>query len=229
MFTHVQQENLHPAIPSIITKTKFNKRWYVTPDGTFPSMTTVLGIDKAQGLLDWQARVGMKEANRIKNEAAERGTQVHLMCARYLENEPVDAIIPEFKFNEVALFKQMRLKLKGCVNNIRLLETPLWSKTYKIAGCVDCVGEYNGILSIIDFKTSTNIKTSDMIDNYFLQATGYALLYNEMYDECVEQIVIMIATEKGFIPSIFKRDIGVYVAPLLDKINIFHTKHNYTE
>jgi genome maintenance exonuclease 1 len=83
------------------------------------------------------------------------------------------------------------------IDNIRALETPLWSKTLGLAGRTDCIAEYNGKLSIIDFKASTKEKRKQDIDNYFTQATAYALMFQERTGIIVENFAIMIACEDG--------------------------------
>lgn len=94
----------------------------------------------------------------------------------------------------------------------------------RTAGRVDCVGEYEGKLSIIDFKTSTNDKSSDKIQDYYLQTTAYALMFEERYGIEIDNIVILMSSEKGAVPLVFKQPVEPYVRPLLERINTYHSK-----
>ena len=83
------------------------------------------------------------------------------------------------------------------IDNIIALETPLWSKTLGLAGRTDCIAEYDGKLSIIDFKASTKQKRASDIDNYFTQACAYALMFQERTGIIVDNFAILIACEDG--------------------------------
>jgi genome maintenance exonuclease 1 len=89
-----------------------------------------------------------------------------------------------------------------------------------MAGRVDCIGEYDGVLSVIDFKTATKTKKEEWIQNYFEQATAYAIMYEELYGEPIKQIVIMITTSEGEI-QIFKKKTKDYISPLNETIKNF--------
>jgi genome maintenance exonuclease 1 len=111
------------------------------------------------------------------------------------------------------------------INNILGQEVALYSDQLKIAGRCDVIAEYQGVLSVIDFKTSTNSKDVALIEDYFLQCTAYALMFLEMFDINIDQIVVMIAVEKG-IPLIYKRNIDDYISPLFKRIKQYHSKNN---
>ena len=89
-------------------------------------------------------------------------------------------------------------------------------------GRVDVVGDYNDVLSVIDFKTSNNPKDVAMVNDYFLQSTAYAIMYFEMFNVAIEQIVVIIAVEKGMAPMVYVKNIDEYVQPLLERINTFY-------
>jgi genome maintenance exonuclease 1 len=167
------------------------KRYYTLEDGTrLPSVTTVLGAQKKQGIMEWRKRVGEVEANRISKQATGRGTNVHTLCERYLNNDSLGDIMPDAK--------EMFISLKPLLNridNIWYQEQALWSKKLELAGRVDCIAEFDGVLSIIDFKTSKKIKTKDMIEDYYRQECAYALMLEEMIEEPVHQLVTIMAVE----------------------------------
>lgn len=197
------------------------RRWYKTPGGTYPSVTTILSHGEKKWLKDWQNMLGKKKADKEQKRCADRGSAVHLMCERYLQNDNTDDIIKGQPREYVALFNQIKFALKK-INNIRAQEVALWSDDFGIAGRVDCIAEYDGKLSIIDFKTSNGLKDESMIGDYFLQCTAYALMYFEQYEEPIEDIVVIITAEKGLMPLVYRRKIDDYVAPLLAKINTFY-------
>jgi genome maintenance exonuclease 1 len=168
---------------------KDGKRHYSTPGGDFPSVTTVVGFKKQKFFAEWRQK-NPEESRRVTS----RGTKFHSIIESYLKNEPIDLenMFPNFK----ALFLLLKPELDK-IDNIRALETPLWSKTLGLAGRTDCIAEYNGKLSIIDFKASTKEKRKQDIDNYFTQATAYALMFQERTGIIVENFAIMIACEDG--------------------------------
>lgn len=178
-------------------------RYYETPRGNlYPSVTSVLGAmtDKS-GLEKWKKRVGEKEAERIKKRGGVRGTAVHLILEDYVLNRSVD--VKKQMPITVSLYNQIKSSLEHNVNNIRCSEGMLFSDRLKVAGSVDLVADYNGIPSIIDFKTSGSEKRKEWITSYFLQATLYSMMLYEMTGVACPQIVILIAVEDSNHPQIF--------------------------
>lgn len=198
-------------------------RKYITPEGNkYPSITTVLGAGDKPWLKEWRNMLGDAKADKEMKRAADRGTAVHLMIERFLNNEenPTRGMVQD----HIAEFNSVRLHLKK-IDNIYTQESALWSDVLQVAGRVDCIGEYQGKLSIIDFKTSTNNKTDTMIQDYFLQTTAYALMFEERYGIQIEQVVIIMSVEKGVLPLVFKQPTEPYFGPLLERINTYHTKY----
>lgn len=222
MFVHI--EGLQ--YKELETQTIHNQRWYITPNNDkYPSVTTVLGDtmskEKEQRLNDWRLMLGPKQALKETKRCTDRGTAVHEMAELYLKNveDPTGRHKPE----NYKLFNQIKIHLSK-INNIHALEIPLYSDTLRLAGRVDCIGEYNGALSVIDFKTSNNNKDNKMVYDYKLQATAYALMYHEMFDVQIDDIIILMAVERGLVPIIFKDKIDEYIEPLVKRINTFYNK-----
>ena len=107
------------------------------------------------------------------------------------------------------------------INNIRLQEAAMYSSDYTVAGRVDCIGEYDGVLSVIDFKTSTKEKSEDWIENYFIQGSAYSQMYKEHFGEEVPQIVILITTEQGT-TQVFKKKPEDYLGKLKQYVEEFY-------
>lgn len=216
MFTHLKK--LDPSIiPELEDKTSATgKRFYKTPAGVwYPSITTVLGMKDKPYLEAWRASLGPQRAKKETDRCAKRGTIIHKLSERYLNNEEIDG--GEYEQTYINDFNKLKLRLNQ-VDNIRGQELPLYSDRLELAGRVDCVGEYNKILSIIDFKTSTRDKYKSMIADYFLQTTAYAIMWHERTGEPIENVVIMMTVEKGPMPLVFKDKIDNHVAPLLKRI-----------
>jgi CRISPR/Cas system-associated exonuclease Cas4 (RecB family) len=187
------------------TTTIHGKRHYVTPKGFYPSITTALSVLSSEGIAAWRKRVGEKEANRISTQAARRGTNVHQMCEDYVNNE-LD--LRSFLPHERAMFNSVKGTLDKSLGLVYAQECPLYSDYLGIAGRVDCVAEFNGRLSIIDYKTSSKIKSKKYIGAYFQQAAAYCVMFEERTGIPIDQIVIIIAVEDESEPQVFieKRD-----------------------
>jgi genome maintenance exonuclease 1 len=192
------------------------KRYYTLPDGTrLPSVTTVLGAQKKDAIMAWRKRVGEDVANAISKKATGRGTNVHTLCERYLNNESLGDVMPDAK----EMFFTLKPYLNK-INNIHYQEQALWSKQLGMAGRVDCIGEYDGVLSSIDFKTSKKIKSHEDIEDYFWQTSAYALMYEELIGEPIHQLVIIMAVEDNQ-PLVFIQKTEDHIEGLVKAINFY--------
>ena len=179
------------------------KRFYVTPDGnSYPSITTILSQQENLGIEAWKAKVGEKEAKRISKESMRIGTAVHQMAEFYLSNYIIKLKDEEKKI--VDTFNRLRFLL-GNINNIVGVEIPLFSDLLRVAGTTDCIAEYNGELSVIDFKTSRRPKKEEWIDDYYMQTFAYKLMFEEMTGIEIKQIVILVACVEQFEVQVFKK------------------------
>jgi ATP-dependent exoDNAse (exonuclease V) beta subunit len=192
------------------------KRYYTLPDGTqLPSVTTVIGAQKKQAIIEWRQRVGEVEANKISKKATSRGKNLHTLCEKYLNNEPFGMVMP----NALELFKQIKPHLNR-INNIHYQETALWSKQLGMAGRVDCIGEFDGVLSVIDFKTSKRVKTLEDIQDYFWQTTAYALMYEELIGVPINNLVIIMAIDDNE-PCVFQQRTEDHIVGLVEAIEYY--------
>jgi len=210
----------HNFVPTaeLTTETIDGQRHYVLPDGVtkLKSVTTIIGekTDKT-ALMEWRKRVGEAEAQKISVQAARRGTAIHSIAERYVLNEDKFYGEKEMPIN-IESFKPIKEILDNHVDNILGVEIPLYSKALGCAGRTDLIAEYDGKLSVIDFKTSKRLKKAEWIENYFIQATVYSMMFEWTYKFAVPQIVIIIAVDDEKTPQVFKLERSQYVDRVLE-------------
>ena len=203
------------SLEDISAKTIGGKRVYEIGDEKYPSISTICSFRNRKSIAEWRARVGDAEANKISKRATTAGTTVHSMIEDYLNNE-----LDLDKYADKHLAKILFVQAKGMlsrINNIHFQEAPLYSHEFAIAGRVDCIAEFDGKLSIIDFKTSSKEKKEEWIEGYLVQETGYAKMYEERSGIKVEQIVTLITCQTGD-TQVFVKNPDDYVPLLKDYI-----------
>ena len=174
-------------------------RFYEVDGKAFPSITTVLGAIPKPGLDAWRKSVGEEAAKWEMNRAARRGSATHTLVEQYLKGETpsIRDVLP------LGMFRLLKPYLDQ-VDNIHCLEQIMYSKNLTIAGQVDCIAEYNGKLSVIDFKTANKERVDSWNENYYIQCTAYAIMYEELFGTPIDQIVILQAGEDGSAKSFVK-------------------------
>jgi genome maintenance exonuclease 1 len=166
-----------------------------------------------KGIKEWRRKVGEEEANRISRAATTRGTRMHKLFEDYVDNAEID--VSKYDFNDTINFQEIKQLIDTNIDNVHLQETRLYSDYLELAGTVDCVAEWKGKLSIIDFKTATKHKNRDYITNYFCQAAAYAIMYEERFQIPVNRIVILISVDND-VPQYFEERRDAFVQQLLD-------------
>jgi len=219
MFNHV---NMGVTLEDIKAQTIDGSRVYVVDGSNYPSISTICSFRKRKSIAEWRARVGEEEATKISTRAASAGTTLHSIVEDYLNNN-LDLDKYKDKFLPLLLFKQAKSMLAR-IDNIHFQEAPLYSHEFGIAGRVDCIAEFDGKLSIIDFKTSAKEKKESWIENYFVQETGYAKMYEERSGIKVDQIVTLITCQNGF-TQVFIKNPDDYVPLLKDYIAEYKKAH----
>lgn len=200
------------------------KRYYATPTGEkYPSVTTILSSFQKEGILAWRKRVGEEEANKITGIATRRGTKVHTMCERYILNE--DNIGKGMMPSDIDMFKQIQPILDSHIDHIIASEIPLYSHTLKAAGRVDLICQYKGCQTVLDFKTSRKPKKEEWIENYYLQATCYAMMLEEVYQITCPNIAIVIAVENDK-PQVFERSSFDLRDEVKFKFSLYHENNS---
>ena len=216
MFNHLIMEM---SLEDICARNVGGKRVYEVGDQKYPSISTICSFRNRKSIAEWRARVGAEEANKISKRATTAGTTVHSMIEDYLNNE-LDLEKYDGKHLAKILFTQAKPMLAR-INNIHFQEAPLYSHEFAIAGRVDCIAEFDGKLSIIDFKTSSKEKKEEWIEGYLVQETGYAKMYEERSGIKVEQIVTLITCQTGD-TQVFIKNPDDYVPLLRDYIQEYN-------
>ena len=208
------------VLPTAKGRRKGKYRFYEVNGTNYPSVTSVLGVRKKVELQQWRDRIGENVANWEMGRAARRGTATHNLIENYIKGEPLTekSVLP------LGLFKLMKPYIDQ-IQNIHCLETVLYSSKYKLAGQVDCIAEYNGKLSVIDFKTANKERKEEWIDNYFMQCTAYGLMYEEMYNTKIEDIVVIMGGEDGSMVTYVKKKAD-YIPKLEEVVEDFYKMFN---
>lgn len=192
-------------------------RIYSTPDGIFPSVTTVVGWEKRLFFESWRIQ-NKKESARV----CKRGTQLHSLVENYILGK--DLNFNDLDHRTQDLFHLMKPKVDE-LEEIFALETPLWSTKLGLAGRVDCIGIHEGKIKVIDFKGSTRPKDIRDIQNYFLQATAYCLMWQERTGEKINDFSIFLASEEG-VMQVFTEKTVNFISDLKKSIEKFKEVSN---
>ena len=212
-----QYNHIHPQFQLDDIRCEYldGRRYYITPEGNkYASITTILSNIGKDAIQSWRTRVGEKAANAITTRAQRRGTSVHNICEKYINNEE-DALEGQLP-HVVELFRSIEPFLER-IDNIRLVEGALWSNELKVAGRADLIASYDGELAVIDYKTSTYRKSWEMCHKFFLQGTFYAHAFEERTGTKVENVIIIMAVE-GDQPMILRETKERWLSPLKEVI-----------
>lgn len=193
-------------------------RIYHTPVGKYYSVTTILGATADKGFLDvWKERIGIKEANHLTAIAANTGTMFHELGEAFLLGKDE----PDSQWFTKHLFDKIKPELKQYITKVHGVEVPLYSVIAKVAGRADAVIDWNGELSIFDFKCIGHLNPKFMED-YFIQCALYAHCWHQMYGVLPKNIILCCADKKTLKVKTFKRDTKDYAAQAVDKVQQFH-------
>lgn len=218
------------VVPKLVRVDRPGLRYYENPETqqAFTSITTLISHNTKHKFVNWRQEKGEKEANRISKRSTTRGTKTHTLIEHYVNNLELpddatlfpddDKVIKLLNENETIenykslpyfLFENLRPELNK-IDNILGLEISLFSEILGLAGTADCIAEYNGVLSIIDYKTSEYIKREDWVKDYFVQALAYRYMLMELTGLDAKQLIIFMAAENGQIKPFIKTQFDPY-------------------
>ena len=183
---------------------------------TLISVTSVTSNYSKEKIAEWRKKVGDDEANRICKFATTLGTQYHSISESYFKNQelPRKSVLAEFLFNNaVPVFNR--------IGKIHTLEQPLYSIDWELAGTPDMIAEFDGVLSVIDHKTSEEPKKLEWIEGYFVQCFAYAYMYAELFGVMPKQLVIIMSCQNGEVTVYIEKDLQKYIKILRNYINKF--------
>ena len=175
-------------------------RHYNLDGSNLPSVTTILKATQSEedkaGIAAWKERVGHKEAERIKNEAANRGSSMHSYIEQFLLGKfNLDLLDEDNKSKKMAV-EIIDNGLKNKLSEIWGTEATVYYPG-KYAGTADCICIYEGKETILDFKQSNKPKKQEFILDYLLQGSAYSLAHNTVYNSRITQVAILICTVDG--------------------------------
>ena len=175
------------------TVSENGQRFYCDDLGRkYPSVTTVVGLHSKEQIKLWRKRVGEDEANKITSRATNRGSKFHAIVEEYLRDETDNELVFDNILQE-QMFNSIRPVLDGIVP--LAIEAPLFSDHLRMAGRVDCVGIFEDVLAIIDFKTSSKYKEERFAKPWFMQMTAYSIMVEELAGNPVPEIAALVAVE----------------------------------
>lgn len=191
-FTH---DMLMFELPKLTRTNVGRRRFYFTPEGKkYPSITTIIDWENREGILAWRKREGEEKANKISRESSNRGTKIHSICESYLKNKA--DYVEGHEQEHISMFKQFQSSVDR-INNIKCQEVSLYSDELCVAGTVDCIAEFEGKLSVIDFKTKRKPTRKEWTESHFKQCAGYAKMWEERTKIPIEQLVVLVTAATG--------------------------------
>lgn len=224
MFKHIKES---PLKYDDLTTIEGEKRLYNTPDGNrYPSITTILSILSRDSIEKWKKKVGEEEAKKVSYRASQRGTAVHEICEKYIDNEPdyKKGYMP----NVIGDFLRIKPILDERIGLVYAQEVPLYSDYLQVAGRVDCIAEFDGVLSVIDFKTSKKPKRREWIRSYFQQEAFYAIAWEEQTKIPIGQLVTIISCDNGQ-PQVFIEKRDDWAPELLNTIRLWREENDASQ
>jgi len=197
--------------------------WYQTKfDNVYPSISTILSAtaseEKKNGLSQWRENEPAHEY--ITAQAQHIGTQSHKMIEDYLSN---NLSYEEYDLLPIAHFNNLKPFLEN-ISDVTCIEQRMYSDKLKVAGTSDLIAKYNGELSIIDYKTKRKPQIDDYMYEYYLQTTCYAQMFQEATGQKINQVVILVSSEKNTRQE-FIKSCDDYIQPMNERVEKYYLKN----
>ena len=223
-FTH---RNDYKEVFGELTRSYLNEVRMYSVDGetSYPSNTSIISFVNRKKFADWRARVGNEAANKKTKHATRRGTDLHLIFEKYLQNEDVKSLdeyqkpLIQYMFNFAKPFIDKKF------DNIYQQETNMFSHKLCLAGTVDLICEVDGELAIVDFKTSEKEKPEEWLEDYFVQLSAYWAMFSERTGVVPKKLVVFLVGENGDVQIVERRNPVDYLKTLRDYVNQFVRFH----
>jgi hypothetical protein len=199
LFNHIE---ISALVPKLKSQSQNGFRHYSVDGKSYPSVTSVLSILSKDGIRAWRDSIGHDVADFETRRAVTRGINFHKICENYLYNKNISEY--RKKILSYGLFNLAKCEIDR-IDNIYGMEKTLYSHSLKLAGRTDCIAEFDNMLSIIDFKSANRKKSPEILENHILQETAYAIMWNELTDMPIEQIVTIVACENGELQTVIEK------------------------
>ena len=214
--------------PPCVRSTTDGIRTYNVGKEKLPSVTSILQAtqsdEKRASLARWQTRVGKDEATRVKEQAASRGSNMHLHLEKHILGQGHMDLTEEGKTAQ-SMAQTVIDKGLGDLQEIWGSEVTLWYPGL-YAGATDVVGVYDYEDSIIDFKQSNKPKKKEWIEDYFMQGAAYAMAHNQVYGTEISQCVILMCTPDNYFQKfqIKGKEFKQYKHKFLEKVDLYYKR-----
>lgn len=193
--------------------------------GIYPGVTRILSATSDNSVIEaWRQSVGEEEADRILKESQEIGNS--------LDDLLLKSFLPDFDKNlykhEISYYLYVQLSMSLRKIKPIALQLKIWSEDLKVMGYLDCLGYYEGELSLIDFKNTRKIKKPEHYHNYLLQCTIYCLILKKLFGINVRQIILLMGVRDSVAPQIIKERTKDYVKEAYARIIEYHAINDST-
>ena len=207
-------------------------RMYAVNQEKLPSVTSILQAtqseEKKASLANWKARVGVTEANRIRNDASSRGTSMHSFLEKYLLGQlNLELLEEEDNKSKKMADEIIEQGIKNKLSEIWGTEATLYYPG-KYAGTCDACGIYEGQETIIDFKQSNKPKKEEWIEDYYLQLGAYSLAHNVVHNSKITQGIVLLCTVDNLFQDfrIQGEKLEEYQNKFLEKVEQYYHQRN---
>ncbi len=229
MFKHIKHDIVRPFAKEEHTE---DGHYYRTNEGKlYPSITTIFKLlDSQEWYPHWVNSI-MKKEDLTKDQAELRckeigrnsmnvGTALHRLAENYINNKNDEAYDSDgFEKDPHELFNILKPHLDEHIFNVHATEVKLYSDEMELAGTVDLVAEYDGELSVIDYKNSRKPKTPSQVKqhNYFEQICAYAKMWEFCTGQKIKQGIVLVVSWDNKVRA-FKVNLEEHEEALWDKL-----------
>jgi PD-(D/E)XK nuclease superfamily len=175
---------------------------YVIGEQQVPSVTTILAatrpVETVEALVAWSERIGVKTAERIRTQSADRGTLLHQLAEQFLLGKTMDQAL----INEVRPWWLSIEPVLQRISEIQLMEMPVYHPLLGYAGTPDLVANFslgttNQRLTLVDWKSADKEKRADWLVDYPIQLAAYCGALRQTHSLRIEQALIVLAHPEG--------------------------------
>lgn len=218
------------VLPQLKQKNLPSGRVYEVASGphageVYPSITRILGSKAKPGIVAWQKRIGIAKANRIKETAAIRGSNLHLLAETYLKNQP----LPTYGFTVAELWRYLRPWMETHITKVYDIESNVYSCKLGVAGRFDLLCELDGTdLAVVDFKQANRPKKEEHVaESYYLQGSFYSFALYELTGRRARRVVFPVASPEGL--QVFETTPSRHLDELMERIDTFYREQEVQE